>query len=287
VGASSIVAERDQEQPKDEVLADEAVDAAGDPAADADSVERRQFVRRIGTDAIGMAGTFMGLSRMLTRGVMAASEAVATELGGMTNEGETVVRGGMLDAAAGMDADGESAEGLEVDDEAPVGQPEAAVVAANPVLPSPVLPSPVLPSPVLPTLAIDADQAALLGAATSAVVAVNRSGHPPQLTTATVLWDGETLRFATLGWSRRATMLRADPAIAFLLDGADGRFLTMTGTARILEGREAHDAMLPLLLREAGGSEAAAEAKWAELVAADADRAVIVVAPDQVLSGQR
>ena len=45
--------------------------------------------------------------------------------------------------------------------------------------------------------------------------------------------------------------------------------------------------MWPLLLRESGGAEADAEARWLELAGADADRAVIVVAPDQVLTGRR
>jgi nitroimidazol reductase NimA-like FMN-containing flavoprotein (pyridoxamine 5'-phosphate oxidase superfamily) len=145
-----------------------------------------------------------------------------------------------------------------------------------------------------PPLLLDDDQRVLLEAGMAAVVAVNREGHPPQLTTATVLWDGETLRFATLGWSRRTTMLRADPRIGLLVEGpGDGRFLTVTGRAQIIEGRqsEVREAMWPLLVRDAaetdGGREEAAEARWQELLAGDADRAVIIVEPDQVLSGRR
>jgi nitroimidazol reductase NimA-like FMN-containing flavoprotein (pyridoxamine 5'-phosphate oxidase superfamily) len=135
----------------------------------------------------------------------------------------------------------------------------------------------------------DADQRAILEAAVEVVVAVNREGHPPQLTTATVLWDGLTVRFATLGWSRRTTMLRSDPRIGLLVEGpGDGRFVTVTGRARIVEGRpdQVREAVLPLLVRDLG-DESAAELRWLEMVAADPDRAVIVVEPDQVLSGRR
>jgi hypothetical protein len=172
--------------------------------------------------------------------------------------------------------------------EAAEAVPEPAV-ALPPVAPAaPLVVAPVVATPNPPVLHIDDDQRAILEAARSAVVAVNREGHPPQLTTAAILWDGETARFLTLGWARRTTLLRADPAIGLLVEGpGDGRFVTVAGRARIVEGRDARDAALPLLLRGTEGDEAAAAGAWDALLGEDADRAVIVIEPDQVLSGRR
>jgi nitroimidazol reductase NimA-like FMN-containing flavoprotein (pyridoxamine 5'-phosphate oxidase superfamily) len=141
---------------------------------------------------------------------------------------------------------------------------------------------------VKPPLRLDDDQRAILEAAVTAVVAVNREGHSPQLTTAEILWDGATLRFLTLGWSRRTTMLRADPHIGLLIDGPDdGRFVTVTGRARIADGRTVRDEAWPVLRKQAADDEEVAERLWTELLAADVDRAVVIVEPDQVLSGRR
>jgi hypothetical protein len=162
-----------------------------------------------------------------------------------------------------------------------------AAPAPEPLAPPPA-PAPALPTPAPPELRIDADQRAILETVRSAVVAVNREGHPPQLTTAAILWDGETARFLTLGWARRTSMLRADPRIGLLVDAPDGvRFLSITGRARIEEGRNVRDAAMPVLLRDVNGDAAAAEAAWDALLTDDPDRAVILVEPDQVLSGRR
>ena len=278
--------------------------AAVDPA-----LERRAFVRRMGSDAVRTAGSVFSISRILTRSATAAGQAVMTELESLQvgNAAEESVGGppaGPLvvpvdgaepaapaeaAAAAGAPAVGwaagvPAATAMPSATDAPPGAPAAAstTTAAH-------APFAKAPAPAPPPLAIDPDQRALLEGATTAVVAVNREGHPPQLTTAVVLWDGGTIRFATLGWARRTTMLRADPRIGLLVEGpGDGRFVTVTGRARITDGRDAYDAARPLLLREVGdGGEAAAEARWQELVAADLDRAVIVVEPEQVLSGRR
>lgn len=246
-----------------------ATDDAPVSPAEADALERRAFVRRMGTDAVRTAGTVFSLSRILTRSAAAAGQTVINEL-------ERIQVG---DPAA--------------EPAAPVvGAPPdvtlAAVEASMPAIVDPAPPRPPAPVPVLPELRLDGGQRAILEAARTAVVAVNREGHPPQLTMASVLWDGATLRFLTLGWARRTTMLRADPRIGFLVeDPGDGRFVTATGRARIAEGREAREEALPVLLRDADGDAAAADAAWAALVAEDADRAVIVVEPDQVLSGRR
>lgn len=243
--------------------------------------ERRAFVRRMGGDAVRTAGTVFSMSRILSRSAVAAGQAAMSEL-------QSLGAGGV---AGNADAPPVEAAVMTTPDElpspAPTGSaPMAAVPPAFAVEPERVA----SPSPGLrPALLLDADQRALLEGATTAVVAVNREGHPPQLTTAEVLWDGQTVRFATLGWSRRTTMLRSDPRISLLIERpGDGRFVTVVGRALIFEGRTVRDVAWPLMLRAAADAgESAAGARWEELVAADADRAVIVVEPDQVLSGRR
>jgi nitroimidazol reductase NimA-like FMN-containing flavoprotein (pyridoxamine 5'-phosphate oxidase superfamily) len=260
-------------------------DAPADPAGlsgaavepDPDTVQRRAFVRKMTNDAVGIAGTLFNVSRILTRSAVAAGEAVIGELEGLqpgnaaeetAEENQSAGPASRSDSTSAAPASGRSA-------------------APEPAAPGPSAAEPGLP-PSRPVLLLDADQRAILEAATSAIVAVNREGFPPQLTAASVAWDGETLRFATLGWSRRTTMLRADPNVGLLVEGpGDGRFVTVAGRAQIREGREAREAMWPLLLREAGkAGEAGANSRWEALVAEDPDRAVIVVEPDQVLSGR-
>ena len=272
------------------------------------------------TDAVRTAGSVFSISRVLTRSAVAAGQAVAGELEGLQH-GTAAMEVGpagstMPGPAPASVVSGPVSPGLTL--ASVVSGPVSpgltlASAASGPVSPGltlasdpasqtlrspngpdsqPALAAPPLPTgaplPTAPPLHVAPDQATTLGAARTAVVAVNRDGHPPQLTMATILWDGETLRFATLGWARRTTMLRADPRIALLVDGDQNRFLTVDGRAAIVEGPAAREAARPLLLREVGsGGEIAAEARWHELIAEDADRAVIVVTPEQVLSGLR
>jgi hypothetical protein len=251
------------------------------PATDEtpDAVARRAFVRRMGTDAVRTAGTVFSLSRILTRSAVAAGQAITTELEGLQvgDPAEEVVAP-------------EAAVAVEATPAEPPALPAESAAPTESVLSAP--PAALAVDPARPPLTIDPEQRAILEAAPSAIVAVNLPGRAPQLTSATILWDGETIRFATLGWARRTTMLRADPNVGLLVEGpGDGRFVTVLGRARVVDGLPTKDAMLPLLRREVGGdeadTEARAEARWQELYAADIDRAVIVIEPEQVLSGRR
>jgi len=222
------------------------------------------------------------LSRILTRSAAAAGQAVINEL-------ESLQVGNAAEEAASVPVAVGVSDAIALDPGA-APAPGAEPTTASDPTPAPVAPSaptPPPPPPGPPVVPIDAIQLAILEAATTAIVAVNLGGQAPQLTFAKVLWDGQSVRFATLGWSRRTTMLRTNPMIGLLIEGEDGRFVTVNGKAKIVENREAREATLPLLLRETAGDDAAAEARWQELLAADSDRAVIVVVPDQVLSGQR
>jgi nitroimidazol reductase NimA-like FMN-containing flavoprotein (pyridoxamine 5'-phosphate oxidase superfamily) len=244
-----------------------------------DALERRAFVRRMGGDAVRTAGSVFSLSRILTRSAAAAGQAVMGELEALQT-GTGVAEPTTVSTDAGAMA-------RPVDTTIEAGQAPPTAATSEPT--AATAPDP--PPASRPPLLIDEDQRAMLEAGSAAVVAVNRDGHPPQLTTATILWDGDTLRFATVGWSRRTSMLRADSRIGLLVEGpGDGRFLTVTGRAQIIEGRAARvrEAMWPVLVRGGGdGGEEAAEARWQDMLAADPDRAVIIVEPDQVLSGHR
>lgn len=262
--------------PDDQPQAGEAAEtAAAAKTADAAMLERRAFVRRMGGDAVRTAGSVLGISRILTRSATAAGQTVISELERM--------QAGDPPAAAigGTPPDATIGTADPPPEHAPIAGPVPAPPAAPAIAAAPAPPS----AQMLP---VDDDQRSILEAARTAVVAVNREGHPPQLTAATIHWDGETLRFLTLGWTRRTTMLRADPRIGLLVDGpGDGRFVTVTGRALIVDGRGARDAALPVLLRDAGGDGAAAAAAWDAMIQEDLDRAVIVIEPEQVLSGRR
>jgi len=249
------------------------------------------------------------LTSILTRSATAAGQAIMSELEGYRNaaavpaESVPGTPGGATPAGAataGATAPTDTANGVAAVSPEMAGVPtppqSSAQAAAPGATPAPgataatAVADPQAPVPVArPAFQLDAGQIDILAAATSAVVAVNHDGHAPQLTSAVVAWTGGDLRFATLGWSRRTTMIRSDRRVGLLVEGSgDGQFLIVTGQATIAEGRNAREAMWPLLLREVGdGREDAAEARWQELVASDPDRAVIIVEPDQVLSARR
>ncbi len=260
---------------------DSAADAA--PAADVDGgdgLERRAFVRQMGTDTVGMAARLYGFSRIIARSATAAGAAMMSELesiGGRSEPVDVPEPPVPLDGATSGPDPLTMAPSLD----AP-GPPIESVPPMEPMAPPPQP----LPPPAKPAARPDAAQAAILEAATSAIVAINWTDRPPQLTTATIHWDGAVARFATLGWSRRATLLRNDPRITlFVDDPATGEFVTVSGTATIVEGPGVRDAMDPLLRH--GADETEAERRWEALLAQDRDRAVVIVEPDLILSGHR
>ena len=98
-------------------------------------------------------------------------------------------------------------------------------------------------------------------------------------------WDGETIRFGSLGWSRRSGAIRTDPRVTVVVeDAVSATFIAIEGHSEFIVGAGVREAMAPLLSR--AGDAAEADGRWAELVAADADRVVVTVRPEKVLAGR-
>src|SRR5262245_22865759 len=107
-----------------------------------EGVERRQFVRRMGNDAVGIAGSVFGLSRVIRRSAAAAGKAIASELEGLQPK---------------PDIEAEPVAS------APIPEPSPPASASEAIAPTPA-PAPVAaPTPKAPPpLTVDADQRALL-----------------------------------------------------------------------------------------------------------------------------
>ena len=99
-----------------------------------------------------------------------------------------------------------------------------------------------------------------------------------------VHWDGDTVRFASLGWSRRASAVRADPRVSVLIDDpASGEALWLEGVAEIVAGDGLREAMEPFLAGDAPGER---DAAWTALLTESYDRVVILVRPTKALPGR-
>lgn len=248
-------------------VASAASDAAGsvDPA-----IDRRAFVRRMTGDAAHLAGRLHGVTQMLAVGAAAAGRSVVDNLETLAADGDGPDRPDAGTAGEGTTAMPSGAEVQPPATGTPSGSP-AIARAAGP------------PGAAVPT----ADQAAALERCVEVVIAVNDAGRSPQLTIAAAHWDGETIRFAGLGWSRRARAVDADPDVTLVVPGDDGRYLTITGRATVLRGDAVDAAMRPLLALDVGDDAAAQDARWAAMLADDADRIVVAVTPMTILTGRR
>ena len=217
----------------------------------------------MGADTVGLAGRLFGASRVLTRASVAAGQAVRDNFAEMAGDPD--------------------APPAAIDEPAP-REP----AAVDPVAPAPVPPPTTVwqapkPTPSAP-LQLSSRQQELLAAATEATIAVNGMGAAPLVGIVPVRWDGETVRFASLGWSRRTTAVRADARVSVLVDDpASGESVWLEGTATIVAGAALRAAMDPLL---PGDDEAARDAAWATLLADDIDRALISVVPTKALPGR-
>src|SRR5207253_8354876 len=83
----------------------------GGAESDPDAVERRAFVRKMTTDAVGVAGTLFNFSRILTRSAVAAGEAVMGELEGLQLGHAAEEPAGQSETTAGEGIDGGTAPG--------------------------------------------------------------------------------------------------------------------------------------------------------------------------------
>jgi nitroimidazol reductase NimA-like FMN-containing flavoprotein (pyridoxamine 5'-phosphate oxidase superfamily) len=241
-------------------------DAGAPDQAPAVEMERRAFVRRMSTETVGIAGRVFGLSKALNRGVMAGGQAMRDN----------------LEAVALEQAEVEPAVEEAAVEPAPPPDPVAAP-ATPPVTTWVATPPPPKLDP--PPVRLTDAQRSILAAATSAVLAVNGREASPIAVPIPIHWDGETIRFTSLGWSRRSAAIRTDPRVTLVVqDPVAATFLTIEGRAEFIVGAGVREAMTPLL--SPVGDEAEADRRWAELVAADADRVVVIVALEKVLPGR-
>ncbi|WP_433797292.1 TIGR03618 family F420-dependent PPOX class oxidoreductase [Actinoplanes sp. CA-252034] len=109
--------------------------------------------------------------------------------------------------------------------------------------------------------ALPEDVTSLLSSTANAVVGINRSGRPPQLSVVWFLWDGETFRFSTTRGRAKYANLRRDPNISLLIDDpVRGVYLAAYGTAEIVE--EGHAELAQPILDKYLPPEQARTPEW-------------------------
>ena len=218
-------------------------------------IGRRSFVRRLSGDTAGMVGRLYGLSQIIAGSGAAAVLAVSDDLEAIRAREQAADP-----ATTPSDALAAAAESIAAAAAEPVAASGPAAEPAVRVKPTP-------------------EESAILAGAREAVVAVNEGGNGPHVTLVPVHWDGDTIRFGALGWSRRSTLLRTDGRVTLLIVAGNGQYLSVRGRASLLEGAVAREAMRPLL--DLDGRD------WDELVAEDPDRVVVIVKPDLLLWVER
>jgi hypothetical protein len=261
---------------------------AGEPAAEASAVdealERRAFVRKATTDAVSLAGRFYSLSRIVSRSVGAAGQSMVDNLESIRLEQSPGESAGAAASTSGAIA-GASGMAEFVAEPGPEPPTEPAAESATESMAGP--PADIVPEPPprIP-LALTESQTALLNRLRTAVLGVSRPSLGPHLTPAQFHWDGWVFRIPSLGWSARTQNVRHEPrATVFIEDLETGEFGSIGGRATVAEGRFARAESDGLLAKY--NAEADPDERWAQLVAEDIDRVVIVIDPDQAIWGRR
>lgn len=242
--------------------------AAGDPpepgpdAGDGRRVTRRDLVHELADRTLPVAGGLLSTSGALTRALRAAGDALTAGLDGLSGVGDP------------GDAGHAQAPGEQDLDHAPLAEHHALWPATVPDAPS-------IPPP--PTPVIAPEVAAVLCSATAAVIGVSGSDGHPHLVSLRFAWDGEVLRVLSLAWSAVARGVRQDPRVsACLIDLESGRFATVMGEARIIDGDGVREEARPVLARyHPPGS---IEEAW-RAMEAEGDRIVIRIHPVRAFSG--
>jgi PPOX class probable F420-dependent enzyme len=108
------------------------------------------------------------------------------------------------------------------------------------------------------------------------LVTVGSSGAP-HAAPVWYLWDGEKIRISTPATTRKVADIRADQRVAVCVDDqVSGEYVTIYGSAVVVDGEAVTELTKPLLLRYLPPDEAAA--RWAR-INADNSRVVIMVTP--------
>jgi PPOX class probable F420-dependent enzyme len=118
----------------------------------------------------------------------------------------------------------------------------------------------------------------LLAGMHHAVVGVNRTTGPPQLTVVWFLWNGETFRFSTLRSRAKYLNVKRDPSISLLIDDFDKKFYVVAyGRARLIE--DDHDTLAQPLL-EKYLPDRVTDPQWAP------GRVIVELRPDRLITGR-
>jgi PPOX class probable F420-dependent enzyme len=124
---------------------------------------------------------------------------------------------------------------------------------------------------------LSAGHRALLQRMRNAVLVTVGLNGAPHVAPVWYLWDGERIRISTPATTRKVADIRADQRVAVCVDDqVSGEYVTIYGSAVVVDGEAVTELTKPLLLRYLPPDEAAA--RWAR-INADNSRVVIMVTP--------
>jgi PPOX class probable F420-dependent enzyme len=122
-----------------------------------------------------------------------------------------------------------------------------------------------------------AAQLSLLSRMRNAVLATTGPHGSPHVAPVWYFWDGQTVRISTNRTTQKVADIEHDPRVALCVDDqVSGEYLTIYGTAIVVEGEEVTALTWPLLERYFHPDESSA--RWARIDAGHT-RVVILITP--------
>ena len=130
------------------------------------------------------------------------------------------------------------------------------------------------------SIVLSPDQLGLLNRMRNGTLATIGATGGPHLGPVWYFWDGAAIRISTPAWTRKVADIRTDPRVALCVDDqVAGDYLTMYGSAVIVDDERVTELTEPLLLAYLHPDEAAA--RWAR-INADGSRVVLLITPDRI-----
>jgi PPOX class probable F420-dependent enzyme len=125
--------------------------------------------------------------------------------------------------------------------------------------------------------ALSSSQLSLLARMRNAILATTGPHGSPHLAPVWYLWDGEAVRISTLRTTQKVADILRDPRVALCVDDqVAGDYLTIYGTATLVDGQEVAELTWPLLSRYHHPDEASA--RW-NRIDANHSRVLIFITP--------
>jgi PPOX class probable F420-dependent enzyme len=135
------------------------------------------------------------------------------------------------------------------------------------------------------SVALSESQLALLRRSRNGTLGTVGASGGPHLGPVWYFWDGARVRISTPGWTTKVADIRADDRVAFCVDDqVAGEYLTIYGTAEIVDDDRVTALTEPLLLAYLQPDEAAV--RWAR-INADGSRVVIMITPSRLAGRQQ